>query len=87
MPNADVAKLVDALLSGGSALGCEGSNPFIRTLEESRPLSLLFFMFFKFKFRQINLAPAFLAQLRGEGEKTFHQGRFYRAASLQGRTN
>jgi hypothetical protein len=45
MPNADVAKLVDALLSGGSALGCEGSNPFIRTLEESRPLSLLFLCF------------------------------------------
>jgi len=26
-----VAKLVDALLSGGSAFGCESSNLFIRT--------------------------------------------------------
>ncbi len=28
---AHVAKLVDALSSGGSAFGCEGSNPFVRT--------------------------------------------------------
>lgn len=30
-PQAHVAKLVDALSSGGSAFGCEGSNPFVRT--------------------------------------------------------
>ena len=44
-PSADVAKLVDALSSGGSVFGRGGSSPLIRTKPGSRAFWTGFFFF------------------------------------------
>lgn len=43
--DADMAELVDALISGVSAEGCAGSNPVIRTTGQKQIVRSVFFAF------------------------------------------